>query len=268
MVSVRRRFWQWKCAALIVPWLVLLAPCPISWAADAEPVGEPIVLLDAAKLEMADGRLRQAREALAEIPLTPPLDYVAEEVLFQRLLLNAAFLSATHYLLVELEHNELAESTYGRWLGEERAGYADALAADGEDYLTLTASSPQLDFVRFRLPLVTGEHLADTELYTDPEILSPAVTNWDDGREGLGKGLVAGQARVALVLAAARYYDLPEAAATIEEVAVRLRSGVPVEQPAVLEWLAEVVAMVPSHTGLARLSAALSSNNREPGASE
>jgi len=247
--------------------LVLAAVSPVTWAAESQPVADPIVLLDAAKLELADGRLRQANEALAEIPLTPPLDYVGEEVLFQRLLLNAAFLSATHFLLVELEHNELAESTYGLWLAEERAGYADALAADGEDYLALAASS-QLDFVRFRLPLVTGEHLADTELYTDPEILSPAVTNWDDGREGLGKGLVAGQARVALVLAAARYYDLPQAAATIEEVAVRLRSGVPVERPAVLEWLVEIAALVPLHPGLARLTAELSSNVSEPGASE
>lgn len=268
MTSARERCMLRSGLSLLGVCLALSATSPATWAAESEPAADQIVLLDAAKLELADGRLRQAREALAEIPLTPPLDYVAEEVLFQRLLLNAAFLSATHYLLVELEHNDLAESAYGRWLTAERAGYADALAADGEDYLALPTSSLQLDFVRFRLPLVTGEHLADTELYTDPEILSPAVTNWDDGREGLGKGLVAGQARVALVLAAARYYDLPQAAATIEEVAVRLRSGVPVERPAVLEWLAEVAALVPSHPGLARLSAALPSNVSEPGASE
>jgi hypothetical protein len=88
------------------------------------------------------------------------------------------------------------------------------------------------------LPTVSLEHVKDATLYSDPALLSAATTNWDDGREGLGKGLVAAQARVALVLAAAVNYDLPQASSSLEEIAARLHSGMPLDQRVLLEWLA------------------------------
>ena len=121
-------------------------------------------------------------------------------------------------------------------------------------YLELTTAGPQLEFVRFRLPLVTTEHLTDLELYTDPEILGPAVRNWDDGREGLGKGLIAGQARVALVLAAVRHYDRESASPSLEAASERLRGGVPLSYPVMVDWLAETAAAVPESPALAALA--------------
>lgn len=231
---------------------------------------DPYVLLDAAKLKLAEGRLARAREMLAEIPLGAAEDCVSEEIVFQQLLVNSAYLIATHYLFTELQHGGHGDSAYAGWLESERDGYAASFAKLGRQFLDSTAAEPRLDFVRFRLPVVTAEHLNDLELYSDPEILSPAVTNWDDGREGLGKGLIAGQARVALVLAAARYYDLPEAAPSLEQVRLRLTSGVPLDYAEVLAWIAEEAARVADNPDLAAVRAAaqerLAQNAKPPSA--
>ena len=219
-------------------------------AAETSGADDPYVLLDAAKLKLGDGRLTKAREMLAEIPLENTQAYVTEEIILQRLLINGAYLKATHYLLTQLERFELGDSAYAQWLADERETYASAFTMLAQRYLDSTAGGPRMDFVRFNLPLVTIDHLNDLELYSDPEILGPAVTNWDDGRQGLGKGLIAGQARVALVLSAARYYDMPEAAASLEQVSRRLESGVPLDYAVVLEWLAEEAAQAPDVASL------------------
>jgi len=237
--------------------LMAAAPLAAAHAADTPAAGtDPYVLLDAAKLKLGEGRLAKARELLAAIPLAAAEEYVDEEILFQQLLINSAYLKATNYLLSELGRDELAESAYGRWLESERDDYAAGFARLAQQYLDRTAGGPQLDFVRFRLPLVTAEHINDLELYSDIEILSPAVTNWDDGREGLGKGLIAGQARVALVLAAARFYDLPDAATSLEQVRLRLLSGVPLDYGEVLAWIAEEAEQLPEIAALAAAGAA------------
>ncbi|MBN2080729.1 hypothetical protein JW859_00840 [bacterium] len=220
------------------------------------PAGDPYVLLDAAKLKLGEGRLEQAGELLAEIGPTPGEQYIAEEVLVQQLLIDAAYLRATFYLHAELARFELQDSEYGHWLAGERDRHAAEFTANGLSYLELTSAGAELDFIRFRLPLVSVEHLADLELYSDPEILGPAVTNWDDGREGLGKGLIAGQARVALVLAAARYYDLETAAGSLEQVVKRLDTGVPFDSREFTDWLAESAAELDTDGNLSELAAA------------
>jgi hypothetical protein len=248
-----------KYAAIIGLLALLMAAAPLAaaHAADTPAAGtDPYVLLDAAKLKLGEGRLAKARELLAAIPLATAEEYVDEEILFQQLLINSAYLKATNYLLSELGRDELADSAYGRWLEAERDDYAAGFARLAQQYLDRTAGGPQLDFVRFRLPLVTAEHINDLELYSDIEILSPAVTNWDDGREGLGKGLIAGQARVALVLAAARFYDLPDAASSLEQVRQRLLSGVPLAYGEVLAWIAEEAEQLPEIAALAAAGAA------------
>lgn len=240
----------WTIAVVTGLMAVVLFTGPARTADTPEPA-DPYVLLDTAKLKLGEGRLPQALDLLDRIAIEETDGYIAEEVLFQQMLINSAFLSATHYMYIELARSELAESAYGGWLAAERDGYAAAFAAGAEDYLARTREhGPQLDFVRFRLPLVTVEHLADLELYSDPEILAPAVKNWDDGREGLGKGLIAGQARVALVLAAARYYDRAEASKSLVVIGDRLHSGVPLNHVTVLDWIAETAARIETDDGL------------------
>jgi len=247
--------------------LVVVAALPAAAVDDgtAADGADPYVLLDAAKLKLGEGRLAKARELLAEIPLAGAEGYVDEEILFQQLLINSAYLKATNYLLSELGRDDLGNSAYARWLAGERDGYAATFARLARQYLADTAGGPRLDFVRFRLPLVTAEHINDLELYSDPEILGPAVTNWDDGREGLGKGLIAGQARVALVLSAARYYDLPDAAGSLEQVRQRLDSGVPLDYALVLEWISEEAGEFPEIAALAAADQAARDRLRQPG---
>ena len=229
-------------------------PEPVE-TADPVPAGpDPYVLLDEAKLKLGEGRLAQARELLKTTPTADVEGYVIEEVLLQRMLVNSAFLRATHYLWLQLEAMELADTGYGEWLAGECADYAGDFADQAERYLELTAEGPQLDFVRFRLPVVTTEHLTDLELYTDPEILGPAVRNWDDGREGLGKGLIAGQARVALVLGAVRHYDRDSASPSLEMASERLRAGVPLDYAVLLDWIAGTARFVPDDDRLADLA--------------
>jgi hypothetical protein len=242
--------------SLVLPLLATVASATAADEGAPAADSDPYVLLDAAKLKLGEGRLAKARELLAAIPLQAAEEYVDEEVLFQQLLINSAYLKATGYLLSELERDELAESAYARWLRGERDGYAATFARLAQQYLERTGGGPRLDFVRFRLPVVTAEHINDLELYSDVEILGPAVTNWDDGREGLGKGLIAGQARVALVLAAARYYDLPDAARSLEQVRQRLLSGVPLDYGEVLAWIAEEAAGQPADAALSAAGAA------------
>lgn len=243
-----------KLLVLVVAALVWL----VAAAADEQPAAtaDPFVLLDAAKLQLGEGRLAKAKDLLAEIPLDGAESYVSEEIIFQRLLVVSAYLTATHSLVGDLQSDELADSAYGQWLADERDGYAASFARLAQQFLERTATEPRLDFVRFRLPVVTAEHINDLELFSDPEILGPAVTNWDDGREGLGKGLIAGQARVALVLAAARFYDLPQAAPSLEQVRQRLTSGVPLDYPEVLAWIADEAEQVPDNSELAAVAVA------------
>jgi len=216
--------------------LAMLWPTPPS--AQEAAAADPFVQLDAAKLQLGDGKLRGAGELMAEIPLDGCEDYVREEVLFQQLLITAALLSGMHYVHAEVERLDFAEQGYRDWLSSERDVFAAQFAQLAGSYLAATTDGPALDFVRFRLPVVTIEHLADVELYSDPEILRPAAVNWADEREGLGRGVIAGQARVALVLAAARFYDREQAASSLFEVNARLANGVPLDYAAVLDWLA------------------------------
>lgn len=240
--------------------LLLLVAVPFAVEPPADnivvepPATDPYVLLDTAKLKLGEGRLPQAMELLAEIPVNDTDGYIAEEILLQQMLINSALFSATHYLLAELERNATGDSAYAGWLTAERDGYADRFAILSSEYLDRTAAGPRLDFVRFRLPVVTAGHLADLELYTDPEILGPAVNNWDDGRQGLGKGLIAGQARVALVLSAARHYDHSVASRTLEGASNRLRGGVPLDYATVLDWIAETAGQADGIEQLAELA--------------
>jgi hypothetical protein len=207
----------------------------------AASAADPMVQLDDAKLALAAGRIAKARELLGQISTVGAEDYVAEEVLYHQLTLSAAYLSATHYLLREMERQDWAQTSYYQWLKAEREGYLREFARHSEDYLTRTAGGSHLPFVRFRIPLVSDEYLQDTGLYSDAQVLSAAVSNWDDGREGLGRGIIGSQVRIAFVLAIAIHYDLPEASANLEEVAQRLRAGVPINELVVLDWLSATI---------------------------
>jgi hypothetical protein len=222
--------------------LWVLAGLPLALAftlALTRPNPDPYVLLDEAKLVLGKGKLDRAQQMLSAIPLDSAEGYVAEEVLYERLLVCSAFLTATQTLHGALAQQKLDSGGYAKWLKDEQANYATDFAAMARDYLARTAKGAALDFVRFRLPVVSDEYLQDVMLYTDPMVLSAAVTNWEDGRQGLGKGLIGSQARVALVLAAAVNYDLPKASSTVEQVAQRLRTGVPVDQAQMLDWIAD-----------------------------
>lgn len=221
---------------------VVLAGVPLALAcllAVTRPDPDPYVLLDEAKIVLGRGKLDKAQQMLSAIPLDAAEGFVAEEVLYERLLVCSAFLTATQTLHGALVQQQLDGGGYAKWLNDEQAKYAAEFAALARDYLARTASGATLDFVRFRLPVVSDEYLQDVMLYTDPMVLSAAVTNWEDGRQGLGKGLIGSQARVALVLAAAVNYDLPKASSTVEQVAQRLRRGVPVAQAPLLDWIAD-----------------------------
>jgi hypothetical protein len=218
--------------ALLLALLLCAAPA-LGQASD------PLVQLDSAKLTLADGKLSDAQEQLAAIDAAAAEAWVAEEVAFQRMLLSAAFLNATQFLIDELGRTHKGETAYAKWLGGERDGHSAEFQRFVQEFLDLTAGGMSLQFIRFRLPRVSEAHLQDVMLYSDPEVLAAATTNWDEGRQGLGKGLIMAQARVAVTLAAAQYYDMPNASATIEGVGRRLTAGVPIDPPLVLDWIAE-----------------------------
>jgi hypothetical protein len=199
-----------------------------------------MVLLDSAKMTMAGGKLEDALKLLADFEPEGDEPLVDQEILFQRLLLNAAFLAATHFLGAELEGGEFADSAYAGWLAEQRTEYTAGFIAGANALLDATEDSMALDFVRFRLPEVTDEYLEDAGLYADVQVLSAAASNYADGRTGLGRGVVVAQARIALVLFAAEFYDLPQAAQSLEAAADRLRAGVPVEEAQFLFWLEDL----------------------------
>lgn len=227
-----RRALRWLAASTLLSGAALAI-------AFTRPDPDPYVLLDEAKLVLGRGKLDRAQRMLSEIPLEGAEMFVAEEVVYERLLVCSAFLTATQTLHNALVQQNYGEGGYAKWLLDEQSKHAANFAVLARDYLTRTAGGSQLDFVRFRLPVVSDEYLQDVMLYTDPMVLSAAVTNWEDGREGLGKGLIGSQARVALVLAAAVHYDLPTASSTVEQVAQRLRTGVPIDQQLVLDWIAD-----------------------------
>jgi len=212
-----------------------------AWLASAAAQPDPMVQLDDAKLALADGKLAKAKELMGEINTSGAEDYVAEELLYHQMLLSAAYLSATHYLLEELEQQDFGGSAYHKWLKGQRQDYLGELRKQAQDYLDMTANGSHLDFVRFRLPTVSDEYLQDTGLYSDAQVLGAAVTNWEDGRQGLGKGIIGSQVRVAFVLSVAIHYDRPEASDSLEHVAQRLRAGVPVDYYVVLDWLSSTV---------------------------
>jgi len=58
------------------------------------------------------------------------------------------------------------------------------------------------------------------------------------------------------VLSAARYYDLPEAAPSLEQVRLRLTSGVPLDYAEVVAWITEEAAQVADNPELAKVKAA------------
>lgn len=210
-------------------------------AADGDPTiqsMDPYVLLDAAKLSLADSKLEKAGRMLEAIPLDRSQPYVDEEVLLQRILLEGSFLSSTTFLLETLANDKLGSGQYGQWLAGQRLEHARRYIALCDDYLRRTSSTYHLNFVRFRLPEVNEEHLRDVELYSDPQVLLAAARNWEEGREGLGKGLVLSQARVAVVLAAAVHYDLPQASTTLMGASRRLAAGVPLRPALLLDWMA------------------------------
>jgi hypothetical protein len=206
------------------------------------PAGDAFVLLDAAKTALGAGKLHGAEDLLAAIDLSGAEPYVVQEVLFQRLLLAGSFLTATGTVIRDAERARYGQSTYHQWLLGERAKYAAQFTALASQYLEETGRGMACDFVRFRLPHITAEHLQDTVLYADPQVLRAAVENWDKGKLGLGKGLIGTQARVALVLGAAAFYDLPQASLSIEAVTARLQAGVPLLAGPVLDWIAQTAA--------------------------
>ncbi|MCC7477877.1 hypothetical protein IT575_05405 [bacterium] len=232
--------------ALAITIALVLVPLPFvlqhAQAADGDPSvasTDPYVLLDAAKLALADSKLEKAGRLLEAIPLNRSQAYVDEEVIFQRLLLEGAFLSSTTFLLETLARQELGQGKYAQWLAAERQAHAARFDALALDYLKRTEGGYSLSFVRFRLPEVNEEHLRDVELYSDPQVLLAAARNWEEGRDGLGRGLVLSQARVAVVLAAAVHYDLGQASATIIGASRRLAAGVPLRPAQTLDWIAE-----------------------------
>jgi hypothetical protein len=134
-----------------------------------------------------------------------------------------------------------AQTAYYQWLAAEREGHLREFERHAADYLARTADGSHLPFVRFRIPLVSDEYLQDTGLYSAAQVLCAAVSKWDDGREGLGRGIFGSQVRIASVLAVAVHYDLPQASANLEEVAQRLRAGVPIDELVVLDWLSATI---------------------------
>lgn len=200
---------------------------------------DPMVKLDKAKMLMSDGKLIAASELLDDIPHTAE-PYVSEEIVFTELLIAGTYLASAHRLVRELDALEQADCAYAEWLRGERGRYAKHFVDLADEYLAMTEDGPALEFVRFRLPRVSEDHLLDMELYADPQILSAAITNWDDGREGLGRGLVQTQTRVSLVLSVGVHYDLDVASATLHGMSERLRAGVPLNYPTVLDWLADI----------------------------
>lgn len=209
---------------------------------EATDSGDPFVLLDAAKVQIGNGQLVKAAEMLAAIPLTRAEPYVAQEILFQRMLLASAALNASGSLQHDLASRGFGGSTYAAWVKAQHTQFAQQFAALALLYLGQTQHGLACDFIRFRLPVVTAEHLKDLEMYADPQVLKAAVDNWNDDKQGLGMGLIATQERVAVVLAAAPFYDLQEASLTIEGVAGRLHAGVPLDEQTVLDWLAQTAA--------------------------
>jgi hypothetical protein len=216
---------------------------------------DPMVRLDEAKQLMADGKLIAASELLDDIPLTAEA-YVSEEIVFTELLIAGTYLASAHRLVRELDALEQSDCAYAEWLRGERERYAEHFVDLADEYLAMTESGPALEFVRFKLPRVSEDHLLDMELYADPQILSAAITNWDDGREGLGRGLVQTQTRVSLVLSVGVHYDLDVASATLHGMSQRLRAGVPLNYPTVLDWLADIsqqhAAALPALADVAR----------------
>jgi hypothetical protein len=241
-------------SAPLLALLLLTSDALLSTAALAQAT-DPMVQLDSAKMTLADGKLSDAQEQFAAITTAGAEDYVVEEVVFQRMILSAAFLNATQFLLDELGRHKRGESTYAAWLAGQRDAHSADYQANVQQFLALTAGGMSLEFVRFRLPKVSEAHLQDVILYSDPEVLAAATTNWDEGREGLGKGLIMAQARVAVTLAAAQYYDLPLASASIAGVSRRLSAGVPLEPEIVLDWVADTsLRLAPGSPPLKALS--------------
>ena len=226
-----------------ISWAALVAVVALgAICSAARPLGlsDPLVALDYAKQRLADGRIGDALELFAALPPAPADEpYIAEEALLQQLLCEYALLTAAHSLLEVVRSAGEGDSAYAAWLAAERMQHTEALKRFTRSYLAATAEGAQLDFVRFALPRVTEEHLQDTELYSDVAIVGAAVTNWADGREGLGRGLIGTQSRVALVLAAAVHSDLPQAAAGLAQIEERLAAGVPLRQEVLLPWLAQ-----------------------------
>jgi len=199
---------------------------------------DPFVALDAAKSTLQEGHLEDARSELAAIPLGGAEKYIDEEVLLQRMLLDAAFLDAANFLYDELGTMKLGSGAYAKWLWGQRDQFAATLSGDMRDYLARTAGGYALGFVRFRLPEVTDQHIEDVALYSDKQVLSAAAQNWDEGRQGLGQGLILAQARVAVVLSAAGFYDM-NTPGNLQQVAARLTAGVPVYPAQTMDWIAE-----------------------------
>ncbi|MCB1221016.1 MAG: hypothetical protein H7A35_08365 [Planctomycetales bacterium] len=234
---------------------VLLATAGPAQARLKATSGDPMVLLEEAKLEIADGKLAHAQELLAAIPLDDEEEYVNQEVLFQRMLLSASLLQATDFLLKELVNAELFESGYADYLVDERSSQAALFEETAARFIELSGTDPELEFVRFRLPFVTIEHLRDVELYSDVEMLKAAADSWSRDQQRLGKGLINAQARVALVLICARYYDLEQASISIEAVSLRLLEGVPVDMRETVSWISEFAFSVANPAdGLEELS--------------
>ena len=198
---------------------------------------DPYVLLDAAKMKVGAGKLERGLKLLREIPSDSGEAPVDQEILYQQMLLSSAFLGATHFLLAEVHAMDYGDSAYAEWLSAKREAYAKEFHGYCQVFLEKTKDGSSLEFVRFRLPKVTDDYLLDAELYSDSQVLEAACHNWDDGREGLGRGVIIAQARVALVMSAAVHYDLPEPSLTLEGVAGRLRVGVPIDAVALLEWI-------------------------------
>lgn len=203
---------------------------------------DPFVMLDEAKIQIGEGKVRRAAAMLEVIEADPADPYATEELQIQRLLLAGALLNAAGAVLKDAEAANYSDSKYSSWLRGEVERYAAGYSRLGQAYLNSLADGQDCDFIRFRLPRVTADHLSDAVLYSDPQVLRAAVQNWDEGKTGLGKGLIGTQARVALVLGAAAFYDLTQSAATIEGVSARLQNGVPLDKAVLLDWLAQTAA--------------------------
>lgn len=242
-----------RCLLSCLLTLLLIAPARAQFE---EPLSaDPLVALDTAKHVLGDGRLEEAQRQFAQIHGTPAEPYIDEEVALQRMLLDGAFLDATHQLISQLYRMEQGQGRYSAWLHMKRDEYAGNFASHARRYLELTQGGAHLTFVRFRLPHVSVEHLNDVVLYGDPQVLAAATKNWDEGREGLGKGLILAQARVAVALNAATFYDMHEGKTTIADVSRRLMSGVPLSHLQVLDWIADTgLRLKAAGNGLEQLS--------------